>query len=180
MEPGTGDTGGRWALTAGPAAPAGPGGPGSPRAPWGPSEPRTPWGPDSPWIRGQDTSEATLDEGRDGHRGPRTGALGSGGPRTEALWASSSRASLGWGAGRRWAGPRESCWRRTGPHLSTHSSREARRTSWASGTLQVRQRRQQVGRWSGGAQPGMAEVPGLCPRSQALGQPHSQGAQQHR
>lgn len=37
-------------LTAGPAAPAGPGGPGSPRTPWGPSEPRAPWGPASPWI----------------------------------------------------------------------------------------------------------------------------------
>lgn len=37
------------ALTAGPAAPAGPGGPGSPRAPWGPSLPRAPWGPVSPW-----------------------------------------------------------------------------------------------------------------------------------
>ena len=36
-------------LTAGPAAPAGPGGPGSPRAPWGPSLPRAPWGPVSPW-----------------------------------------------------------------------------------------------------------------------------------
>ena len=47
-------------LTAGPAAPAGPGGPGSPRTPWGPSEPRGPWGPPSPWIGRKDMPEVTL------------------------------------------------------------------------------------------------------------------------
>lgn len=71
------------ALTAGPAAPAGPGGPGSPRAPWGPSLPRAPWGPVSPWggrggRKSREREAALNPRGADSAPGGRAGGHGPG------------------------------------------------------------------------------------------------------